>query len=193
MIINAAIVVFRRHGFHVATTHDIAAEAGLSQSNLYNYIKSKDDVLFLVCDHLVTLYIEAVDDAVGKNVDPYARLTGALRSIIAVMSQHRDEVQLLYHETHSLKKKDRTVILALIAKLIDRFELLVRDYEAAYGSLGLRSTRVAANLLSFVPAVMALRSWDLSQHCNGGEAENAVYEFLVAGLALKSGRPRSAS
>src|SRR6478672_8270389 len=88
-IIRAAITVFRRSGFHVATTKDIAHEADLTQSNLYNYVSSKHDVLFLVCEHLVQLYQGAVDETITQHDDAHGRLVEALRSVITVMSAHR--------------------------------------------------------------------------------------------------------
>src|SRR6266704_1370104 len=84
-IIHAAIVVFHRLGFHVATTADIAKEAGLTQSNLYNYVNSKQDVLFLVCVHLTGLYDRALDEVVEQYHDSYARVVEALKAITNVI------------------------------------------------------------------------------------------------------------
>ncbi|WP_210483551.1 TetR/AcrR family transcriptional regulator [Microvirga antarctica] len=185
-IIRAAITVFRRSGFHVATTKDIAHEAELTQSNLYNYVRSKHDVLFLVCEHLVQLYQDAVDETVLKHEDSHSRLVEALRSVIRVMSAHRDEVQLLYNETHALEKADRKIILSSIAKLIKSFQILLKDYEQEYGPCLVANQRIAANLLSFVPAIVALRSWDLSAHAERPEIEEAVFAFILAGLNIPS-------
>jgi AcrR family transcriptional regulator len=181
-IIRAAITVFRRSGFHVATTKDIANEADLTQSNLYNYVSSKHDVLFLVCDHLVQLYQGAVDQAVAGHSDTHGRLVAALRAVIAVMSAHRDEVQLLYNETHALEKADRKIILSSIAKLIKSFQSLLKDYEDQHGPCAIPNRRIAANFLSFVPAIVALRSWDLTPHADREEIEESILRFVLAGL-----------
>jgi TetR/AcrR family transcriptional regulator, cholesterol catabolism regulator len=183
-IIKAAITVFRRSGFHVATTKDVAVEAGLTQSNLYNYVSSKQDVLFLVCDHLVQLYQAAVDDAIATHIDAHSRLVESLRAVTRVMSIHRDEVQLLYNETHSLEKKDRKIVLSSIAKLINSFQVLLKDYERAYGPCLISNRRVAANFLSFVPAIFALRYWDLASNAGREEIEMAILKFTLAGLGI---------
>lgn len=44
-ILDAAERVFARSGFHVATMHDVAAEAGMSPGNLYRYFSSKDAII----------------------------------------------------------------------------------------------------------------------------------------------------
>lgn len=44
-ILDAAEACFVRHGFHRATMHDVAAEAGMSPGNLYRYFPSKDAIV----------------------------------------------------------------------------------------------------------------------------------------------------
>lgn len=183
-IIKAAITVFRQSGFHEATTKDIAREAGMTQSNLYNYVSSKQDVLFMVCEHLVGLYQSAVDAAVAANKTAHGALVEALRAIITVMSSHCDELQLLYNETHALEKADRRLVLSLISKLILAFEDLLKNYERDHGNCSVKNRRIAANLLSFVPAMVALRSWDLAGHASKEEVNKALLQFILSGLAI---------
>jgi AcrR family transcriptional regulator len=182
-IINAAITVFHRRGFHVATTSDIALEAGLTQSNLYNYVNSKQDVLLLVCAHLVGIYNKIIDDVVAREDDPHSCLVQCLEAIIKVMGSHRHEVQLLYHETHALEKRDRMSVLAAISGFIGRFEALLIRYEESCGKLELRNTRLAANFMSFVPAIIALRSWDLAASGSRG-LNQAIVKFVLSGLGI---------
>lgn len=188
-IIRAAIVVFRRKGFHAATTRSIANEAGVTQSNIYNYVRSKDDILYLVCEHLVGLYSASVEEVMRSQADPYERLIGALKAIMAVMFNHREELVLLYNEVHALDKPDRKLVLKAVARFIRQFQQLVEDYAAAGGPLRIGNTRIAANLLSFVPAIVALRWWDLSLHSDRPEAEQAIFDFILAGLGIR-GRAR---
>jgi AcrR family transcriptional regulator len=183
-IIAAAIRVFRDKGFHVATTRDVAIAAGVTQSNLYNYVKTKDDILYLVCEHLIGLYTRGLDQATATHQDPYLRLVEGLRAAIAVMSKHKDELQLLYHEAHSLPKRDRRLVLGTISRFIERFQDLLVAYESRYGATRLGDRRLAANLLSFVPAVVALRAWDLAKHAKQAELERGILDFVLAGLGV---------
>ncbi|QDY98956.2 TetR/AcrR family transcriptional regulator [Nitratireductor mangrovi] len=183
-IVRAAIAVFRRKGFHGATTRCIAEEAGVTQSNIYNYVRSKDDILYLVCEHLVGLYSASVDGVMREYVDPYARLINALRGIMAVMFDHRDELVLLYNEVHALQKPDRKLVLKAVARFIRQFQQLLDGYVADGGRLRFSNTRISANLLSFVPAIVALRWWDLSLYSDREEAEQAIFEFILAGLGI---------
>jgi len=44
-LLDAAIAVFARKGFHAARVADITAEAGVAHGLLYHYFRSKDEVL----------------------------------------------------------------------------------------------------------------------------------------------------
>jgi len=51
-IINAAEDVFTKKGFDEARMDDIAEETGLSKGTLYNYFKSKDDLIIAILDRM---------------------------------------------------------------------------------------------------------------------------------------------
>ena len=51
-MIQGAVKLFKEKGFHRATTREIAKEAGFSIGTLYEYIRTKEDVLYLVCDSI---------------------------------------------------------------------------------------------------------------------------------------------
>lgn len=51
-ILDAAINVFSRLGFHKASMDDIVEEAGLSKGALYWYFKSKDDIIVGILGYL---------------------------------------------------------------------------------------------------------------------------------------------
>lgn len=51
-ILNAAEDVFTKKGFDEARMDDIAEETGLSKGSLYNYFKSKDDLIIAILDRI---------------------------------------------------------------------------------------------------------------------------------------------
>src|ERR1700686_5485686 len=51
-ILEAAIEVFARLGFHQSRMDDIAGQAGLSKGELYLYYKSKDAIIAALLQHL---------------------------------------------------------------------------------------------------------------------------------------------
>ncbi len=49
-ILDAALVCFRRRGFHQATMQEICAEAGISPGALYRYFPSKADIIAAIAE-----------------------------------------------------------------------------------------------------------------------------------------------
>ena len=52
-LVRAALTVFTRKGYHGATVREIGRAAGFTQGTIYNYVRSKGGILYLVCDDKV--------------------------------------------------------------------------------------------------------------------------------------------
>ena len=60
-IVDGACTVFFKKGYHPTTTRDIAKACGMSIGQLYHYISSKDDVLYLVHKHMQKAWYEYLE------------------------------------------------------------------------------------------------------------------------------------
>ena len=66
-ILNAALRVFSRTGISRSRIADVAAEAGISTSTLYEYYTSKEDIAYAVpMAHLSQFYEEFVREVAGR-------------------------------------------------------------------------------------------------------------------------------
>ena len=84
-IIDAAVQLFINQGFHKTTTRQIARAAGFSIGSLYEYIASKEDILYLVCDAIHAEVERGVSEAMirasgGRNSESTARPLGNMGS-----------------------------------------------------------------------------------------------------------------
>ena len=61
-IITAAEDVFTKKGFAEARMEDIAEETGLSKGSLYNYFKSKDDLIIAILDRIFQREFKTFDE-----------------------------------------------------------------------------------------------------------------------------------
>jgi AcrR family transcriptional regulator len=181
-ITRAALAVFLRKGYHTATVRDIGREARLTQGTIYNYVRSKADILYLVCDQLVTAYQDAVRKAMEGIADPSARLAEALRALVEVMHAHQEYILLLYHESHALDRKSVHAILARVEEFIKLFEQILSE-AGRNGRVAVRNRTLAANIVTFLPTIVALRRWDLSRKVPKEEISQGLTEFMMRGLA----------
>ena len=82
-IVTAAEDVFTKKGFAEARMDDIAEETGLSKGTLYNYFKSKDDLIIAILDRIFQREFRAFEqsdiskmsatDAIGLFADTVAK------------------------------------------------------------------------------------------------------------------------
>jgi AcrR family transcriptional regulator len=117
-IVEAATRVFKKKGFHEASIRDVGLAAGLTQGSLYNYIRSKDDVLYLVCAEMTTRYTEQVMDAIAGIEDPAVRLRVAVGALVRCMHTNRDGIRLVYQESHALQPASKKAVMAQMSNFI---------------------------------------------------------------------------
>ncbi len=180
-LIRAAIRVFLRKGYHAATVRDIGHEARLTQGTIYNYVRSKGDILYLVCDQLVARYQEAVRQAIEGVGDPSVRLGEAVRAVIEVMYTHQDALLLLYRESHSLDRKSLHALLARVEEFIQLFQQILsaaRDN----GHVAIDNIVLTANIVTFLPTIVALRRWDLDRKVPKDQTVQGLVGFMMRGL-----------
>ena len=116
-IVEAASEVLFEKGFHRTSIRDIAAACGMSMGQLYHYISSKDDLLYLIHSHIQQLWYERVRDAdIERLADPVARLAFCLRLSLEFVYEHRELFLFLYTETKYLDPQ----LLKLVLDMDDK-------------------------------------------------------------------------
>jgi TetR/AcrR family transcriptional regulator, cholesterol catabolism regulator len=106
-IIEAAARVFAQHGFHGATTQDIADVLGIRQASLYYYFPSKEGALELVCLQGVAGYFEvakAIASGPGTAAEKLSRL---IKSHLAPLTDRSDFVRVFLNERQHLPSESR--------------------------------------------------------------------------------------
>ena len=182
-LIDAAIQVFIEKGFHNATVRDIGRVANMTQGTIYNYVSSKDDILYLVCDRIVAEYNDEARKAVDTTHDPVGRVRSAVRAISEVMYRHRREIRLIYQDSHLLDARSRRVILARVEEFIGMFERIVADAARELGR-PLAHPHLAANMLTFLPVMIALRGWSMRKDATPEVVIEEISAFVVRGLGF---------
>ena len=183
-LINAAIAVFIEKGFHKATVRDIGRAADMTQGTIYNYVSSKDDILYLVCDRIVAEYNEQARRALDTSDDPVGRVRSSVRAISQVMYRHRREILLIYQDSHLLDKRSRRVILARVEEFIGMFERIISDAARELGVV-LPHPHLSANMLTFLPVMIALRGWSIRNDLPPEEVIEQISAFIVRGLGFE--------
>ena len=189
-LIKAAIEVVKEKGFHAATMRDIGRVAGMTQGTIYNYVTSKDDVLFLVCDRLVSEYQEETRKALETIPDPIQRVRAGARAVAAVIYEHQDEILLIFQNSHLLDKRSLRVILARVDGFARLFEKFITD-AAREAGIAIETPYLMANIFTYLPTIVALRRWSLGRELGQDVILSGLTEFLVRGLGFPAALPKS--
>lgn len=185
-LVRAALKVFTRKGYHGATVREIGRAAGFTQGTIYNYVRSKGDILYLVCEEKVRAHQEAVARAVDGIADPGQRLARALDVLVEAIHAHEEMVLLVYRESDALDRRSLHAILARVAELIDMVERIVID-AGRRGRVTFGESRVVANIVTFLPLIVAMRRWDFGRRrVSRATLDRELVRFMASGLGLNA-------
>jgi AcrR family transcriptional regulator len=95
-ILAAATALFAAEGYRRVTTRALAQRVGLSQTGLYVYFRTKEDILRAIRDQTHDALGKAFDDAVAGAATPQEALRRLLRSYLDFGLAHPAEYQLTF-------------------------------------------------------------------------------------------------
>lgn len=90
-ILDAAVRVFARQGFHATRVADIADEAGVAYGLVYHYFRSKDDVLNELFTERWSLLLAAIEEA-DRAGGPHRERLAAVAGFIVDSYRHDPEL-----------------------------------------------------------------------------------------------------
>ncbi|MCV7031210.1 TetR/AcrR family transcriptional regulator [Mycobacterium sherrisii] len=113
-VLDAAVAVMGKTGFHQMSMQDLAAEAKVSVGLIYKYFGGKEDLLLATIVRILEVFrdqLTPVLDAAGA--DPVQRLSAGIRRYIEIVDENLDGVVLTYRESRTLGPAGRTQIKEL--------------------------------------------------------------------------------
>ena len=181
-MINGAVKLFIEKGFHRTTTREIARAAGFSIGTLYEYIREKEDVLYLVCDRIY----DQVKERLQKFLDTEKTTIEALRQGIAnyfrVVDDMQDEVLVMYQEVKSLPKDALTYVLNKELELVELFsKMLTRCVENKELYISDSEVELYAHNIYVAGQMWSFRRWVLREMFTLDEYVELQTTFLIQG------------
>jgi TetR/AcrR family transcriptional regulator, cholesterol catabolism regulator len=183
-MIKGAVTLFKEKGFHRTTTREIAQAAGFSIGTLYEYICTKEDVLYLVCDSIY----DHVRDLLEQDLNPKKGTLSSLRHGIAnffrIMDEMQDEVLVMYQEAKSLTKDALPYVLKKEIEMVEMFEnLLSRCVENGEIHLTENQVNMLAHNIFVQGQMWGFRRWVLQKLYTLDEYIELQTELLLSGIS----------
>ena len=182
-IINVTTGLFVNKGFHQTSVREIARETGMSMGALYDYIRTKEDILFLVCDHIHRTVRDKLRESIASDKPALDILKNAIRDYFIIIDQNQDYMLLLYQETKSLSKNSRKYIFGAENELTSIFEdILKQCIKEKSISINNRKVKLAANNIMVIGQRWAFRRWSLHDKYAINSYIKAETELILKGI-----------
>lgn len=181
-MIQGAIKLFKEKGFHRATTREIAKAAGFSIGTLYEYIRTKEDVLYLVCDSIYKQSMESLANFEVKE-GTIEDLKAAIREYFLQVDGMLDELTIMYQETKSLAKEAQIYVFSKEFEIVAVVErLLKRCVQSGEISMTDKQIHMAANSLVVQGQSWAFRKWALHRQHTLEEYIEMQTTLFISGI-----------
>ncbi|MGO9957524.1 MAG: TetR/AcrR family transcriptional regulator [Solirubrobacteraceae bacterium] len=196
LILDAAVRVFARQGFHQCRVSDIADEAGVAYGLVYHYFSSKEQILDTLFLERWDVMVAAIADA-DASCDPPRDKLQAIASFIVDSYRHDPELMKViivevtraantFGLTHLAKIRDAYAGIAAIvahAQAAGRFRSEVTPEFAAQAFYGLVEQVLTGWIFDSVP----VRQEELER------AKTMIVDTICQGLERRDGAPAGES
>jgi TetR/AcrR family transcriptional regulator, cholesterol catabolism regulator len=182
-MIKGAVTLFKQKGFHRTTTREIARAAGFSIGTLYEYIRTKEDVLYLVCDSIYDHVSERLQKDLDNNQGTMEGLKLAIAHYFRVMDELQDEVLVMYQEAKSLSKDALPYVLRKEIEMASMLEIVLNKcVENGELELTEKQVKVIAHNLVVQGQMWGFRRWALQKNYTLDEYIELQTELLFKGI-----------
>lgn len=182
-MVKAAVKLFSEKGFHRTTTREIAKESGFSIGTLYEYIRSKEDVLYLVCDSIYDQVSKRLQEEMKHEHTGLESLKHAIGGFLKVMDDLQNEVLVMYQEANALSKEALPYVLKKELEMTEMFEgMLHQCVESGELSLSEQEIRLASHNIMVSGQMWTFRRWTLRKLFTIEEYASLQVSLLLKGI-----------
>jgi TetR/AcrR family transcriptional regulator, cholesterol catabolism regulator len=182
-MIKGAVTLFIQKGFHRTTTREIARASGFSIGTLYEYIRTKEDVLYLVCDSIYDQVRERLQSDLDQTHGTLESLKLAISHYFRVVDEMQDEVLVMYQEVKSLSKDALPYVLRKELEMVAMFETVIeRCVENKELDLTEKQIKMIAHNIFVQGQMWGFRRWALHKMYTLDEYIELQTDLLLSGV-----------
>lgn len=188
-LIDVATKMFLERGFHATSIRDIARACSFNVASLYMYVSSKDDILYLVAQDLMSNIAKRLGETKLDSTSPRRSLEIGFASYCQIAYRFRRPIRLLYREVGFMPAQERTDVIATVSSVIDYFEAIIESGMKS-GDFRPVSARLSALNIMQIAHMIALHTREVRTLGNLDFYVAHQLDVLFAGLEAKP-RPKA--
>ncbi|MCS0670593.1 TetR/AcrR family transcriptional regulator [Cytobacillus firmus] len=182
-MIKGAVTLFIQKGFHRTTTREIAKASGFSIGTLYEYIRTKEDVLYLVCDSIYDQVAERLQKGLDTKQGTLESLKQGIADYFKVVDEMQDEVLVMYQEVKALTKDALPYVLKKEIEMVGMFEhVITLCVENGELDLPVEKIKMIAHNIFVQGQMWAFRRWSLQKMYSIDEYIQLQTNLLFQGI-----------
>lgn len=180
IILRHAAQVFADKGYEGASIRDISRSSRISLSGLYYYVKSKQQILYLIQIHTFKTILARLQDSLRGVRDPAERLCVLVHNHLAYFLEHPTEMKVLAHEDDALEGTYRQEVAEIKRRYYGTAITIFEDLRPL-GQQGGLTPRIA--VLSLFGMMNWIHTWHKPQSDPQAEAlSRAMSEMFLHGV-----------
>jgi AcrR family transcriptional regulator len=132
-ISNAALKVFREHGYNKTRMVDIAQMAGMGKGTLYEYFKDKGDILRFAFDQYFSVFSEGALKVMKEKTKPSEKILSLIDFALRHAAEWEDHCAIYvdYFGAARSEERKRLSLSSIYAEMKDILENLIKEAQSA--------------------------------------------------------------
>jgi TetR/AcrR family transcriptional regulator, cholesterol catabolism regulator len=181
IILEKAANLFKEKGYKAASMRDLAEVVGVEAASLYNHIKSKSELLHVICLDVANRFTNTIDEIEAENIPAREKIEKLLRFHILEMLNNYEDVIVSDREWKHLSEP-----------YLSNFRHQRRLYRRRFAGIieeGIKKKEIKkidapTAVLIMLHAVSGIESFHRSrQKISAKELEENMVTILINGLA----------
>ncbi|MDA8194482.1 MAG: TetR/AcrR family transcriptional regulator [Thermaerobacter sp.] len=111
-VLQKAVKIIYERGYRDATISQLASEMGFSKAAFYHYVRSKQDLLYIIFDSVMDLLQDTIQGIIQSGADPAVKLRHIVTNYIAMIVEYREMLEIYFTEKKELSSEQQEAITA---------------------------------------------------------------------------------
>jgi AcrR family transcriptional regulator len=183
-IFQAASKLIQKKGYHMTTLRDVSRETGISLGNLYDYITTKEDILYMIHEKAAQMVLEVVSQGMGDVRNPVEKLREMIERELEAMDRYQDLVMTIYQESHSLSGPSLRTMLRSEEAHTGKFKEVIEE-GMKLGVFKKANPVMLANVIKMMIDCWVLKRWDLRGKASLEEMKQGILQMVETGIVIR--------
>lgn len=150
LILKASAKIFAEKGFHRTSIRDIARATGMSLAGLYYYVRTKEELLFLIQEQCFMTLLQRWEKTADPQEDVRTRIRRFTENHLGFFLHNVYEMKVMSHEDESLTGEFQDKVRLLKRRYVKVLMDLIGELRSRNGDKGMNVRVVTFSLFGMM-------------------------------------------